>query len=105
MIFDGKPHALSEDYGYIIKTIEENISFNHSEAIKNEILREYVLYKMKNDPHYCVDVLMKHFMFEDGGCGDNFSFIYRPPYMVNVLSQYGTMSIKFKRIKDDNLKD
>ncbi len=101
-ICDGKPHILNENFGYITKMFKEDKSFLEVQTEKNKMLKEYVLYLMENKCPDMLELIMKYLILDSS---DNFSYIYRPSYLSSCLAQYAHMSIKFKRVEDDNLNE
>lgn len=101
-IFDGKPHVLNENFGYITKRFQEDKEFLQVQSEINEMLKEYAIYLMENKCPDMLELIMKHLLFSSS---NNFSYIYRPAYLVSCLAQNAIMSIKFKRLQDDNLNE
>ena len=99
-IYDGKCHALTDDLGYIIRIIDPSKSFLEIKMIEMEIIREYARYLFENQKEVCLDIMCQHLSF---GRSEEFSIIYRPPWLCGSLAQNAQLAIKFKRIKNDNL--
>lgn len=110
-ILDGKPHVLSDRYGYIghkiyvITTDECSTSKKISEKI-DEQLEIYAEYLFENDKETTVRYLMSVLTDQvyHSSIDKNYRLIYRPPHAVSCLSQYGTLCLEFERAKKDNLK-
>lgn len=99
-IFDGKPHVLSEEDGYISRKIEQNSTLEDFEGMKSQMIEEFVKYLIASDPKKCIDILKFHFLYNDT---KDYQLIYRPPWIVGALRQIGIVSIKFKRCEKDCL--
>lgn len=96
-IFDGEPHALNSEYGYIIKRIHE--PFEHEKLNDYVIihLKKFAEYLYANDKERTIQCLLNGWSYED------YEVIYRPAHIVSALAQFSTLAIKFKRSKNDNL--
>lgn len=104
-IFDGEPHALNKELAYILKKIHpERKDFDLKEECMS-IYRKYAEYLYANDKDEVIEYLMKvfnhHLTFEEDVPGT--SMVMRPPHMVSVLAQYGSLALKFKRVSEDTL--
>lgn len=102
-IMDGEPHILSEDCGYITKKIDDRKPYFEIEIIKDQLLRKYIEYILENRPEECYEILLNYYKFTENY--DKYSIIYRPPWIVSCLSQYAMLTLKFKRVENDNLKE
>lgn len=98
--FDGELRPLTDDLGYISILFSEELSFEKVQSLKQEIMKKYVKYLIDNDPDSCIDILSQHLSFAEG---KDYSYVYRPAYLVGVLARKACMSLKFKRVKNDNL--
>ena len=98
---DGQPHILDEGLGYILK--KHNVL--DVEEIKQELLCKYAKYLMENDHELCLAYILMSFEYlldRDGNIPD-VQTIIREPHMIDWLVTYGTIALKFKRVKNDNL--
>jgi len=96
--FDGEPHALNSEYGYIIKRIYEE-EVDH-DSLHDQIqihLKKFAEYLYANDKERTVQCMLNGWSYED------YEVIYRPAHIVSALAQFSTLAIKFKRSKNDNL--
>jgi hypothetical protein len=106
-IFDGEPHALNSEYGYLIKRINE--PFEHEKldgyvSIQLKKFAEYLYHFDKNKViEYLIEIL-KSQIFHEGSSKD-YEIIYRPAHMVGCLAEFSTLALKFKRSKNDNLEE
>lgn len=108
LIYDGNIHVLDNERCYILKRIPQACT-EEMEYLKSEYEKEFMLkyarYFVKNDPKEASEMLL--YIFLDKPCflnkKDFFEFIYRPPNIASVLSQYATFSMIFKRIPGDGL--
>jgi hypothetical protein len=97
-IFDGEPHALDKEYGYIITRIYEKET--DQENLQDQIhihVKKFAEYLYQNDKERTIECLL------DGLSYNDYEVIYRPAHIVSVLAQFSTLAIKFKRSKNDNL--
>lgn len=90
-IFDGEIHPLSKDYAYIIQFVDQ-ITIDENDLsltlIRDMFFKKYQEYLSKNNEN------LKE---------ENFSFIYRPSTTFEMVSQKGTIALKFKRFENDGL--
>jgi len=100
-IFNGKPHILSKDFGYISTLIDESKSttFLEIKMIEMEMLKEYAKYLVENDKEKCLKIICQHLSFETN---TDYTLIHRPS-CYSCLHEFGCLSIKFKRLPNDNL--
>jgi hypothetical protein len=106
-IDDGKPHILSDKWGYILNYIEVDNPDKTSQLslIQENFVREYCIYLMENDPERVISILIEKFMPDQSGltCED-LCFVMREPWVISCLDQKSSIALKFKRISDDNLR-
>ena len=105
VIFDGEPHALSKDYGYIANIIHGEVDTSKLSEYSYEQLIKYCEYIYLNDKENVIGYLIS--MFKDkvfiGSTDKNLQLIFRPPHMASCLAQFATLALKFKRAEEDNL--
>lgn len=104
-IFDGEPHALNEEFAYILEKVDPNKEgFNiKEECIK--FYRKYSEYLLTNDKEKVIELMMRvfeHHLTFDEEVPDT-SWTYRPPYLCGPVELYGTFALKFKRAPEDTL--
>lgn len=104
-IYDGQPHALSHDWGYIIIKFDCFISESDLQGKALQLYRKYAEYLYDFDKEAVIDYLTRILKEEDASINsyDDFNLIYRPPIFSDVLAQSGTLAIKFRRLKEDTL--
>jgi hypothetical protein len=99
-IFDGKPHALNSVFGYLTLKIDESSTFLQIEELKTLLIKEYIKYLLKFDEEKCLDIILRHFCFNYDH--SDFTVIHRPAWISSALSQYATISLKFKRVRNQD---
>ena len=110
-IFDGECHAVpdSKEYGYIAARIDSLSQFNDElKQLQRNVdmqLRKYSEYLVNHDKEKSIELLTDIFRSQVicGYTPEDYKIIHRPPWIVSALAQYGTLVIKFKRSKKDNL--
>lgn len=108
--FDEEIHAISKDFAAILGKfpieLDETQRLIAVQAKQVEYIRKYAKYLMEFDKEKCFDIL-SHYLMPNcmGYTEETHSFIYRPPWIVGSLSQFATLSLKFKRSENDNLND
>lgn len=105
IVFDGEVHALSKDYAYISKRVYETECQKNLMEHVNEHLIKYCEYLYLNDKDKVINYLMSIFSKQVYNfCTDkNYKVIFTPPYLSSCLAQFATLSLKFERVKNDNL--
>jgi len=100
-IFDGEIHSLDKDYAYISVRYNPENTIAEEECVKKKLIYKYIDYIIKNNPEYVREIIyVNYFMYNENY---DLKFIRRPPQMSGFLCQYGTLSLRFKRVKDDEL--
>jgi hypothetical protein len=106
---DGEIHPLSDDFAYISECVKDHSLENNSDMKKkhSDFIKKYAEYLYKFDKenvikNICSDI--KEDIFFQRTCLD-YQFIYRPPFLTGSLSNHGRISLKFKRCKNDDLKE
>jgi len=103
--FDGECHAIpgSKDYGYVAHRVGVEIK-EVQDKIELEI-GKYAEYLYAHDKEEVLRILtdVMRAQVMHGYTLDNYQIIHRPPWIVSALAQYGTIVLKFKRSKKDNL--
>ncbi len=103
--FDGECHPIEncEDLGYIANLVNEEIS-EFYEVIDKE-LQKYAEYLVLNDKEKSIKILTDVMRIQvlTGATPEDYQVIHRPSWMVNCLAQQGSVCLKFKRVKNDNL--
>jgi hypothetical protein len=106
---DGKIHALSEKYAYILKNIDQSMTLIDDDSVWNEtkedFFKQYCEYIYSFDKEKCLKFLFEHLCYRPlHNLPQEMQFIYTPSYLVDVLgSNYGALALKFERSKNDNL--
>jgi hypothetical protein len=100
-MFDGKPHVLDKNTGYISVKFEETLSFFEVDCIKTNLIKEYIKYLIKYDPDKCIEILLPNFLYNFHD--KDFSLVHKPAWITSMLAQNATLSIKFKRAQKDGL--
>jgi|SRR3974390_1907921 len=104
-IFDGECHAIpgSTEYGYIAHKVTAELA-DLQERIEQEV-GKYAEYLYAYDKEEVLEIL-KDVMRAQIRCvctPERYQIVHRPPWVVGALAQYGTVCLKFKRAKKDNL--
>ncbi len=108
-IFDGECHAISDDYGYIAARVipGENCcdELKLLQKATDKQLAKYAEYLVNQDKEKAIDLLTDLFRSQvmTRCTPEDYQLIHRPPWIVSALAQYGTLVLKFKRSKKDNL--
>ncbi len=106
-IFDGEIHALSKEWAYIIKRIDDLIDDNETLKIRelhHDFCKKYSEYLSNFDKDEISYRHPKGLKPSNGLEGNEYvQFRYQPPWKVESLYQHATFAIKFKRVKNDNL--
>lgn len=112
--FDGKIHAISKDYAAILNKTDidiKQIIFDQLTPLSHHIKdfsNQYAEYLYQFNKEKVIKILEEK-IYDLGlnGCtfDEDYQFIYRPPWVADVLYQFGTIAIKFKRSEKDNLDD
>jgi hypothetical protein len=103
--FDGECHALSDDYCYIAAQVNEDEPY--IDKIKDKQLLKYSEYLVNFNKERALELLAGFLRVEcsRGFTSEDYQFIFRSPFLVNALAEYGTLVLKFKRSKEDNLEN
>lgn len=108
-IADGEIHALSKDYGYIFKKIENlDIEFSSINEIQLDFFNKYAEYLYLFEKEKVLQIIVDNLMSSCGIFGyssEDYKFIYKHSQMASSLSQYASFALKFKRSKNDNLEN
>lgn len=102
--FDGEPHALNEDTGYIMMKIDPCIEKCDLNVECLKVYRKYAEYMLAHDKEKVIRYFMR--MFEH--CltfYQNFPDTNLIIESSNSLTPHDTIAIKFKRVQGDNLKE
>jgi hypothetical protein len=107
-IFDGEIHAICDQYAYAIKKVYVKSDDQPSQIIKihSDLCRKYCEYIYCFAKEEVIEYLINGLMSPFSGnffLNENIRFVYKHPWYINVLVDYGTCGIKFKRLKNDNL--
>lgn len=108
-IFDGECHAISDEYGYIAaRVIPGETCCDEVKSLQKETdkqLAKYAEYLVTQDKEKAIELLTDLFRGQviGGYTPEDYQLIHRPPWIVSALAQYGTLVLKFKRSKKDNL--
>ena len=102
--FDSEIHELSKDYAYISKKINVE-NFEDCADEMYDFAEKYIDYLLEYDKQKIKKILLRRIMPNVNGCtvDEDCTFIYRPACHLDKLSQIGTLSLKFRRAKKDNL--
>jgi hypothetical protein len=102
--FDGECHALTEKHGYIAKRISCQTDATSGRKCIDELFKKYAEYLYENDREKTINYLISLLKGEiRADLGDDFQLIHQPFWLICSLAQYGTLGMKFKRSKHDNL--
>lgn len=101
-IADGEIHAISKEWAYILKEIDEikidetDLKFN---KLRTELYEKYSQYLYDFDKEKVMEIIFEYmckFLFNTP---EDFCLIYRPEFGKNKA----TFALKFKRSDEDNL--
>lgn len=108
-IFDGECHPISPEYGYIASLVIPKETccdeLKELQAQTEKHLTKYAEYLVNQNKEKAIDLLTDLFRSQVmcGCTPEDYQLIHRPPWIVSALAQYGTLVLKFKRSKKDNL--
>lgn len=104
-IFDGEPHILSDEQGYIAHRIDAYCSIRDINNHVKKLANSYATYIYENDRKRAIECLSEMLEIQMCTCNtdSNYSLTLKPAHMVSWLAEFAIIFIKFERLDNDNL--
>lgn len=106
-IYDKEIHVLNKEYAYILGSYDKDLKQHEINEELDEFFKKYCAYLIENDKQKVVEYLMKIFRnyLSMDKLPEDTSMNYLSPWSTDILSQRASLSLKFKRKPNDNLRN